>query len=173
MPHMKPQTYTGPYLEIDGPMGTEFLPCDVADITEAELDAWSDSADDEGPQPVPDCLKDYTQNQTANTIERHTGALSRYSAPGYLDRTDWQPGTESDLAESFDVCPTCHDQCWDTSTPCLTKDDVDLSFVLNALHGLANHPAFADSAPEFNEGGIGYRAIRILQNVMQKYTETT
>jgi hypothetical protein len=37
-----------------------------------------------------------------------------------------------------------------------------------ALKELAQHEAFADDAPEFNEGGIGYEACETAREVLRK-----
>lgn len=120
MSFMEPETYVGAYLEIDGPCGIDFIPRDVADITDADLEQWQTEVTDAllCKLPIPACLRDYTENRDAYSIERSNGILSRYSAPGYLDCTNWQLGDEADLAETYDVCPTCHEQCWDTDEPC-------------------------------------------------------
>lgn len=43
--------------------------------------------------------------------------------------------------------------------------------VLRTVHAnlreLAEHPAFAGDAPEFNQGGIGYESCRLIEEVMR------
>lgn len=38
-----------------------------------------------------------------------------------------------------------------------------INMAIDALKTLAEHPAFADDAPEFNEGGIGYETLKELR----------
>ena len=48
-----------------------------------------------------------------------TGWWARLSAPGFLDCTDWQGPYDSEekaleeLAETFDLCRNCWEQCWE------------------------------------------------------------
>ena len=52
-------------------------------------------------------------------ITLESGYWSRLQAPGYLDATGWQGPYESEekalkeLAESYDVCLECWEQCWE------------------------------------------------------------
>ena len=47
---------------------------------------------------------------------------------------------------------------------------LELQFALlkakEALRELSKHPAFSDNAPEFNKGGVGYEAIRIIDRTI-------
>jgi len=43
-----------------------------------------------------------------------------------------------------------------------------LQVALDALRELAHNPAFEDDAPEFNEGGIGHEACRLLSEELAK-----
>lgn len=51
--------------------------------------------------------------------------FARFSAPGYMDATDWQgpydteEEARADLATTFDVCPGCWEACWDSDEPCV------------------------------------------------------
>ena len=45
-----------------------------------------------------------------------------------------------------------------------------LQETLDTLGELANHRAFEDDAPEFNEGGIGYEACRKLREMLHTLT---
>ena len=47
---------------------------------------------------------------------------------------------------------------------CLTA----IQRALDALQELAEHPAFADDAPEYNEGGIGYETCDTLRSVLDR-----
>jgi len=38
----------------------------------------------------------------------------------------------------------------------------------DALLDLSDHPAFADDAPEFNKGGVGYEACTVLRKVLKE-----
>ena len=53
--------------------------------------------------------------------------------------------------------------------------DLDLMDALrhagSAFFKLANHAAFAGDAPEFNDGGVGREAYRIIKTVLDKYKE--
>lgn len=86
MGFMEPEVYETDYLEIDGPAGTEIIPCDVADYhpTEAMRDG---SATDRF--EIPSELADYCENRRAWSIERKHGWVGRMSAPGYMDATPW------------------------------------------------------------------------------------
>lgn len=42
-----------------------------------------------------------------------------------------------------------------------------LKFAADALQSLCNHPAFADDAPEFNEGGVGYMASEMVHEAIK------
>jgi hypothetical protein len=46
-----------------------------------------------------------------------------------------------------------------------------LSVAYDALGELAGHSAFEDDAPEFNEGGCGYEARRLLRQVLDNEKE--
>lgn len=40
-----------------------------------------------------------------------------------------------------------------------------------ALWELSDHPAFADQAPEFNEGGVGYEALKVIREALYQAGE--
>jgi len=42
-----------------------------------------------------------------------------------------------------------------------------LEFAASALQDLCDHPAFADDAPEFNEGGVGYMALDMVREAIR------
>lgn len=79
------------WLEIDGNCGTEFIPCDVADLTDEEIGAFNETADDTTPgwMPIPSAIRDYCESRTAVQIDRVTGYGVRLSAAGYMDCTEW------------------------------------------------------------------------------------
>ncbi len=78
------------WYEVDGPYGTEFVPedaCGPIDLSTApELDA-------EGYRQLPIGLADYCENRRTydrpDAVRRILGYGVRWSAPGYLDCTDW------------------------------------------------------------------------------------
>lgn len=60
-----------------------------------------------------------------------------------------------------------------TRDPALGSRDLELIAALRqakeAFSDLACHMAFADNAPEFNEGGVGYEANHVARSVLAKY----
>lgn len=91
MSFMKPETYNGDYYEIETPGGTTFLPWDVHP----------------GATTLPE-LSDYfehTGDPEYWSLTIKSGWLGRYSAPGYMDATDWMPGDDeaSLLAEMAEL----------------------------------------------------------------------
>jgi len=114
MAFMKPEIYKGGYLVIDGPMGTEYLPHEIADIDNKTLEAWNNQEGNE--HNLPGCIRGYVENHSAYSIEREAGILSRLSASGYMDSTPWEPGDSNDLCKAWDICPECFEQCWESET---------------------------------------------------------
>ncbi len=80
MAHMEPQYYDGPYVAVDTEdLSTTYLPQDV----------WADLGEEALESP-------------ASAVTEYDGVLSRLSAPGYMDCTDWTPAdTEKDAREAF------------------------------------------------------------------------
>ncbi len=86
MSFMEPQFYVGEYVECSDPVdrGASFY------------------------EPAADW-----ESEHGEIIGRHTGALFRLSAPGYMDRTEWTPAgdTEQDARRAFaereESCPDC------------------------------------------------------------------
>jgi hypothetical protein len=83
--------------------GSEIVPVDLVGLT-----------------PSPDDLRDFIEGApNGDDIETVTGWFSRFSAPGYLDRTDWSGPFETreqalnELAVLHDACPHCFEQCWE------------------------------------------------------------
>ena len=73
------------WYEIDGPMGTEWIPYDfVGDLEDSSVFACTT-----GHHDVPPELADYAENTEFYTISLVEGFGARLSAPGYLDCTDW------------------------------------------------------------------------------------
>lgn len=58
------------------------------------------------------------------SVERREGYYARFSAPGYLDCTEWDGPYASEkealdeLAEIHDVCRSCWQQCYCGDEPC-------------------------------------------------------
>ena len=100
MAFMQPEVYETDYLEIDGPMGGEVIPCNVVDFhptDEQNEGAATDRFE------IPAELRDYCENKRAFTIERKHGWVGRLSAPGYMDCTSWSTGeTESEVRAELD-----------------------------------------------------------------------
>jgi hypothetical protein len=113
MSFMQPTAYETDYLLVDGPSGTDVIPCDVADFTptpemrhDAEVTesdpagSWVRVEYPDGPFLVPPELADYCENRKAYSIERCHGWVGRMSAPGYLDCTDWETGDTEEAVVS-------------------------------------------------------------------------
>lgn len=60
-------------------------------FTKGQLDRLLIAQNEEARIAVADMLRDYTENgePDASTVELVCGWCGRYSAPGYMDRTDW------------------------------------------------------------------------------------
>lgn len=86
MGFMEPQFYVGEYVEI-------------RDASDPSACSYEPAAD--------------WESAHGEIIGRHTGALFRLSAPGYMDRTEWTPAgdSESDARRAFtereESCPDC------------------------------------------------------------------
>ena len=87
MSFLQPQIVETAYWAIETPMGTEFIPADVADF---DGDPWDESAEAARPEFV-DVFRDYLESDDIQSAERVDGFLWRLSAPGYFDCTDWSP----------------------------------------------------------------------------------
>jgi hypothetical protein len=80
MPFMEPEIVFGRWIEVDGNVGTEFIDADlVGDIEPYQGPAIA----------IPEPLATYCENRTATEIKVVQGYGARFSAPGYLDHTDW------------------------------------------------------------------------------------
>lgn len=93
MPFMEPQIVFG-WVQVEGNIGTEFIDADLVGDVEPY----------QGPSiPVPEPLATYCENTTATEIKVIEGYGARFSAPGYLDRTDWAVfSTEEEAQEYLD-----------------------------------------------------------------------
>lgn len=85
---MQEQIEEGTWVQIDGHMGTEWIPADLVDLNEVnglikqletgkQVDLTNTS------------LKDYSENKEAFYLEVIHGFGARLSAPGYMDKTEW------------------------------------------------------------------------------------
>jgi hypothetical protein len=102
MAFMELQSEFGKWYLVDGPNGTDIVPVDVAGeceglivghpATEANFADWVHLVDD---------LRDYIENPpdkvTSVELVKKWGA--RYSAPGYMDCTDWVLADTQEEAE--------------------------------------------------------------------------
>jgi len=66
---------------IDGPHGTEYVPC--------EMVPYHDVFTFGNRSPIPDALRPYCENAEAYSITRIYGYGVRLTMPGFLDCTDW------------------------------------------------------------------------------------
>lgn len=86
----------------------------------ADLVSAHPSADELAPY----CEGDIVIQDGHPTLTEETGWFARFSAPGYLDRTDYigpfpSQGKALDaLAEAHDVCRTCWEQCFHSDEGC-------------------------------------------------------
>ncbi|MFO0964631.1 MAG: hypothetical protein U0793_03460 [Gemmataceae bacterium] len=86
---------------VDGPCGSESIPHDLVGdfwpfphVRELELG---------GNVPVPAELSDYCENRTCHSIRLRDGWGARFSAPGYMDCTEWSVfDTEREAREYLD-----------------------------------------------------------------------
>jgi hypothetical protein len=98
MAFMKPQIDYGDWWEVDGPSGTEWIPAEFANVPQEALDAISQAT---GPSPIPDAIRDYCENSECWTVQKITGYGARFSAPGYLDSTEWVVFGTREEAEDY------------------------------------------------------------------------
>ena len=80
MSFMQPEIVFGPWVEVDGPSGTEWIDADLV----GQVEEYHGS-----PIPIPEPFATYTENKTATDIKTVQGWGARLSAPGYLDTTPW------------------------------------------------------------------------------------
>jgi hypothetical protein len=90
---MEPQVEKGRWLVIDGPDCTEHIPADL--IGEPRLGGFSEEKRkafkecDEYAKALFARAEDYRENRKFRSCEFVEGYGARFSAPGYLDATDW------------------------------------------------------------------------------------
>jgi hypothetical protein len=100
MGFMRPVVYETDYLDIDGPMGCEVIPCDVADYRPTKEQSEGAATDR---FEIPSEIAMYCENTRAHSIERKHGWVGRYSAPGYMDCTSWTSGeSEAEVRAELD-----------------------------------------------------------------------
>jgi len=111
---MQPQAQQMRMLHIETTIGTEVIPADLV-----------------GETPTATALRDYlegtpyaddkTGKLEEDSWDLETGWYARFSAPGYLDCTDWvgpedsEGGALAALADLHDVCASCFETCWDSA----------------------------------------------------------
>jgi len=87
---------------VETSVGTEFVPCALV-----------------GDNPTPADLAEFAEGEVLadQELEIWVGWYSRFSATGYLDRTDWGGPYDTEdlaldaLAELHDVCRSCFTDC--------------------------------------------------------------
>ena len=117
MPFMQVEV-SGPenWIVVDGPCGTEIVPCDICGSLLDYDQFVEETGSDEGyVQAAFEEISDYCENRECYSIEERTGYSGRLSAPGYMDCTEWMgPFDFPDQArraviETYDICPACED----------------------------------------------------------------
>jgi hypothetical protein len=68
---MEPEIVRGEWVEVDGPCGVDAIPAEYVSALTA------------------DGVRDYTENREIWSIEKRSGYGARFSAPGYMDCTEW------------------------------------------------------------------------------------
>lgn len=108
------------WIMLDGPYGTDIIPCDVCgnlpdyDVTVEDCPDDIDP-DDHYREVAFEKVKDYTKNQECWEIIEVAGYCARLSAPGYVDCADWMGPFDSDKAARhevlnfYDLCPICEE----------------------------------------------------------------
>lgn len=97
MAFMRPAVYHGAVYLIDGPNGVDLVPADVASCSVEPGQTLTE--DDDGFSAALRALADYCESG-ATEIECRVLFYGRYSAPGYMDCTDWHwADTEAELLE--------------------------------------------------------------------------
>ena len=113
MPFMEAQAEHMKMLHVETTVGTEYIPSEFvpATPTVANLLLYCEGTPETHDSGDVDC-------------ERREGWYARFSAPGYLDCTPYIGPYDSaeqaldELAESWDVCRKCWEQCWYTGERC-------------------------------------------------------
>jgi hypothetical protein len=76
-----PNIYRSSYFEVDGPMGTEVVPCDLVHGT---------FMIPQKPGPVPAALQPFCENGRFDTIHKRDGWVCRMEEVGGMYTTPWQ-----------------------------------------------------------------------------------
>lgn len=105
MSFMKPVIYQGDYYLVDGDHGTDLIPGDLLGDW-LEIGQTMDACDDDPADPryiawknLAVAVRHYIGNDEIYSVERCEGFYGRYSAPGYMDATDWHWGaTEQEVS---------------------------------------------------------------------------
>jgi len=98
MPFMEKEIVFGDWVELDGPMGTEWIPRDIVDLSDEELAYDGEVADLDDVCPY---LMDLAGQGRVYSIDVVEGWGARMTAPGYLDATEWSVFETEDEAEEF------------------------------------------------------------------------
>jgi hypothetical protein len=92
MSFMEPQIMFGRWIEVEGNVGIEFIEADLVE----EIEPYH------GPAiPIPDALEMYCENRRITEIKVIEGCGARFSAPGFLDRTDWAVFSTQEEAQAY------------------------------------------------------------------------
>ena len=86
---MQPVVEEGDWVMLDGPNGGECIPADVVDLDEVRdlmkrMEEGEKKISLEGTG-----LRDYTQNREIYDLDIKHGFGAHFSAPGYMDQTEW------------------------------------------------------------------------------------
>jgi len=97
---MRPFVYRGDFYLVETNIGTEFIPGDLVSLDIA-IDETIDD-DDMRYAEICKTLCDYLEGNCIDSIEHSIGYYGRYSAPGYMDATDYTWGdTETAVMETL------------------------------------------------------------------------
>lgn len=94
MAFMDVQAMHDEWLQVDGPCGVDVIPVRSLGIDVPRVFAEWNTAEpigsDTSLRPVPACIADYCENRSAWELDGpREGYCGRYSAPGYMDCTEW------------------------------------------------------------------------------------
>ena len=98
--HMRPVIYQGDFYLIDGDQGTDLIPGDLVSLSipVGESASFEDAPASEYPDLAE--VSQYVESDEIYSIEHRRGFYGRYSAPGYLDATDWTWGDSADEVQA-------------------------------------------------------------------------
>lgn len=111
------------WVEVDGPNGTDVIPCDVCgrlpdyDETVADCPEGVDP-DDYYREAAFAEVADYCENSECYSISEREGYGARASAPGYMDCTEWvvcDTAAEAKriVCDEQELCPACGESTCD------------------------------------------------------------